>query len=39
MKNLDTNKSYRYENSAGIRNEFSKISLNLKYNFTTTSNL
>ena len=39
MKDLDTNKSYRYENSAGIRNEFSKISVNLKYNFATTSTL
>ena len=39
MKNLNTNESYRYENSAGIRNEFSKISVNLKYNFATTSTL
>lgn len=39
MKDFNKNKSYRYENSAGIRNEFSKISLNLKYNFATTSNL
>jgi plasminogen activator len=39
MKDLNTNKSYKYENSAGIKNEFSKISVNLKYNFATTSNL
>ena len=38
VQNLDTNKFYRYNNSAGIINKFSKISLNLKYNFTTTSN-
>ena len=36
---LDTGEAYRSEDSAGIRNKFSKISLNLKYNFTTTSNL
>jgi len=39
VQDLDTNKYYRYENSAGIRNKFSKISVSLKYNFTTTSNL
>jgi plasminogen activator len=39
VKDLDTNESDRYDDSAGIRNKFSKISLNLKYNFTTTSNL
>lgn len=36
---LDTGKAYRSEDSAGIKNKFSKISLNLKYNFTTNSNL
>jgi len=39
MKDLATNESYRYDNSAGIRNKFSKVSLNLKYNFTTNSTL
>ncbi len=39
MKDLDTKESYRYDDSAGIRNKFSKISVNLKYNFATTSNL
>lgn len=39
VQDLNKNKSYRYENSAGIGNKFSKISLNLKYNFATTSTL
>lgn len=36
---LDTGEAYRSEDSAGIKNKYSKISLNLKYNFTTNSNL
>ena len=36
---LDTGEAYQSEDSAGIKNKFSKISLNLKYNFTTNSNL
>ncbi len=39
MQDLATGESYKYENSAGIINKFSKISLNLKYNFTTNSTL
>ena len=39
MQDLDTGESYKYEDSAGIINKFSKISLNLKYNFTTNSTL
>ena len=40
IENLTTRKTGRTEdNSAGIRNKHSKISVNLKYNFTTTSNL
>jgi hypothetical protein len=39
VKDLDTNESYRYDDSAGIINKFSKVSLNLKYNFTTNSTL
>lgn len=39
LKDLDTNESYRNDDSAGIINKFSKISLNLKYNFTTNSTL
>lgn len=39
VQDLATGESYKYENSAGIINKFSKISLNLKYNFTTNSTL
>ena len=39
VHDLNTNNSYRYDDSAGIRNKFSKISVNLKYNFQTTSTL
>ena len=39
IKDLATGESYKYEDSAGIINKFSKISLNLKYNFTTNSTL
>ena len=39
VKNLNTNSSTRYDDSAGIRNKFNKISVNLKYNFATNSNL
>ena len=38
-QDLATSESYKYEDSAGIINKFSKISLNLKYNFTTNSTL
>jgi len=39
IKDLTTNETERTEDdSAGIRNKYSKISINLKYNFTTTSN-
>jgi len=38
IKYLDTNKSYIDYDSAGIRNKYSTISLNLKYNFTTNLN-
>ena len=39
ITDLDTNQVYRNNDSAGIRNKFSKISVNLKYSFTTTSTL
>ena len=39
IQDLETKESYISYDSAGIRNKFSKISLNLKYNFTTNSNL
>ncbi len=40
IEDYNTNEIGRTEdNSAGIRNKYSKISVNLKYNFTTTSNL
>ncbi len=39
MQDLATGESYKYEDSVGIINKFSKISLNLKYNFTTNSTL
>lgn len=38
-QDLATGESYKYEDSAGIINKFSKISLNLKYNFTTNLTL
>ena len=39
IQDLETKESYISYDSAGIKNKYSKISLNLKYNFTTNSNL
>jgi omptin len=39
IKDLATNESYKNEDSAGIINKFSKVSISLKYNFTTNSTL
>ena len=38
IQDLETKESFISYDSAGIKNKYSKISLNLKYNFTTTSN-
>jgi outer membrane protease len=38
IQDLETKQSLINHDSAGIKNKYSKISLNLKYNFTTTMN-
>lgn len=38
IQDLETKESFISYDSAGIKNKYSKISLNLKYNFTTTMN-